>query len=223
MLTKDDFKKNEKLKDLISDKVKEDCWILYPARYHKVELADQHRIFGVVAIIDENNNYILMNLPVKVKFNFTEVSTLVIDDITYKKLKIEKGTPLFSDKEFVSTKDDTYVMLDDWLINSNNIPFYIDYNELLDVFIKNRRMVGGDLARDIVAISMLISIIARNNKGDFYRMDRKGLNWVGLSNKNESYKNLSSMLGGTYLSQGIDNALLLEDEDKSALSKMMGA
>ena len=215
------YKRNDKLKYLISDKTTEDCWILFPDRYYKVGLADHYRVFGVVAVANAKNEYCLMNLPIKAKFNYTEISVEKIQDIPYKKMHIAKGTPMFVDHDYISTKDDTYIMLNDWLISSNNVPFYVGYDDMLDIFLKNNEMVGGDLAEDIIGISMLISIAARDDKSDFYRLTNKNLKWVGLSNKNESYKNLSSMLVGTYLTQGIDGALLLEEDDKSALSKMM--
>ena len=224
-----EYKKNKKAKRLVSDSLPEDAYVLYPARYLKVGLESDDRVFGVVALSDVNGNYIMLNMPVKVAFNYSSISDEKINDVLYKKMVIKKGTPLFKDKQFIPTLDDTYAMLNDWIISSNNIPFYVGYEDLVKIGFKNYLLEGGGVAQGLFDFSMMVSVIARVKGGkDFYRTkyeysdDDSKFDWVGLSNKNRSYNNLSSMIGpGTYLEQGINAGLNLETDDDSALSKML--
>jgi len=224
-----EYVKSDKIRKLLSDSLSESLYVIYPTRYlnPNIDLADDNLVLGVVAVANEKGEYTTLNMPAKLSFNYVETSDILIDGKEYKKLKIEKGTPLFKDKRYIPTLDDTYNLLNDWFINSNNIPFYVDYSFLLDVMLKSYSIVGGTLAKDIIGISMLISIIGRDKKTNKYYRQTKMTetpNWVGLSDKNLSYKNLSSMiLPGTYLEKGINAGINLEEEDESALGRFQNS
>lgn len=201
----------------------EDLYVLYPSRYHTVELANDTLVFGVVMLVDNNGNYTVINMPVKLSFNYSEVSDLKIDGVGYKKLKINNGTKLMVVNKYIPSQGDTYIIFDDWYIKSNNIPFFVNQDILMDIMIKAYSLAGGSLAEDIVGLAIMNSIIARDKDSKYLRISKEEeVKWVGLSNKVLAYKNLTSMIGpGTYLETGINVGLTLESDNPSGLSKML--
>lgn len=213
---------NSKIRPLLKEVIEEDIFVYYPIRFIFSGLANNKTVLGVVMVSDINGNYTVLNLPVQVEFNSVETNEVDIDGVKFKRMTIEKGGRLFKHNKYIPSLDDTYAMLEDWIIMSNNIPFYIDYQTLLDVQLKSYRLIGGTLGKDILSISILISIIARDKtSNEFYRLKKGELKWVGLSDKNLSYNNLTSMIGpGTNLEKGINAGLNLDIEDNSTLSKV---
>ena len=210
------------IKRLITDNktsfiAKTNLSVLFPSRFMDKslsEISSEIRIFGVFIIFDDSMRYALVNNPVKLLTEPVTISDVTVNDKDYKLLTYIKGSNIISDTRIIPDQGDSFTLLDDWIIRSNNIPFYLGYEDLMNVFIRSSTLTGTPIGQNPQAIGALVSIIARDKTNEFVRVnhDKKQIakmdvDYVGFNNVPRAYKNTMSMLTGNYLDQGMTAAL----------------
>ena len=192
-------------------------FIIFPDRYLKRELALIGReisVFGHFILVDETGNYILINFPAKVTLTPNSIDDITIDDKEYKLLEFNPNSYIIEDTRYIPDNDDIFKLFDDFLIRNNNIPFYMGYEDLLNLFIRAVDITGSKLALNPVGVATLVSIVGRDKDYDFIRIKKNKkdilkskIKWVGLNNVDKAYKNIMSMITGNYLDKGLTAAL----------------
>lgn len=234
------LKRNDKLvfdkltQDSGTIKCKETLYVVFPERYLSVGLATITKtinVFGVIIIVDENNNYALLKITNVIETEPSVIDTVVHakSDKTYTFFKYEKGGSFASRLECLMDKDNIPKILDEWLSKNGNIPFYLSYSDILEVFTASVVVTGSGIAANPVAVATLLSIIARDDNNDFIcaskmtkeQIDNYDITYVGLSNVAKGYKNIMGNLMGNYMAKGMTASLLIDKPNVTDLEKTL--
>ena len=218
------------IKHLITDKktsfiAKKNLSILFPSRFIDKGLSvisNEIKIFGVFIIFDDTMKYAIVNNPVSLLTEPVTISDVTIDDKDYKLLTYISGSKIISDTRIIPDPGDSFTLLDDWIVRSGNIPFYLGYEDIMNVFIRSSSLTGTPIGRNPQAIGALISIIGRDKTNEFIRVNhskkeigKMRIDYVGFNNVARAYKNTISMITGNYLDQGMTAALNTENPSKT--------
>jgi hypothetical protein len=202
---------------------KEDLYIVFPSRFLKVDLASIGRyvITLGVFIITDGKKYKLVNFPAKLTLSPYSIQDIVYEDKSYQVLSFRKGQPIFNTNKYIPSKDDIEILFDDFVIKNNNIPFYIGYIDLLEIFLKGSQITGNSKGSRISEFSALLAIIARDSNNDYIRYHKlkdiknMKIKYVGYSNVASAYKNTFSNLSGAYMDKGITSSLANDNPVKT--------
>ena len=208
--------RNDKIQNKISGKLKEEMYIYYPTRYHAKGFAGDRGIMGLFIISDVKGQYCLVNIPIYLQVNIDEIMDEKIDDVDYKRITVYKGNEIFTHNKYIPTLDIPFDAYEDFYIKSNNVPFYVTYEDIVTFFIRAYEYTGFAMAEDFTAITISTAIVAVDSQGNNYRTDPVGkVSWVGMSDKTDPKNLMSAISAGTYLDKGINGAILMDEHDET--------
>jgi len=211
---------------------KEELYIIFPERFVDVGLATlggSVNLVNIYIIVDKDGNYSRTSLALMT--NYTPVSIDRFNYLEKPQVKLTFGKDSIMTNNMNSVKDESalYDVLDEMLIKGNT-PWYLGYNDLVSIFTEARRYNGSDLGDNLVPISVILSIIARD-KNDTKKLFRYSLknkedsfkeaDFISLSNVFDGYNNNMARLTGNYLQDGITSSLVNEDEMVTPIEKMI--
>jgi len=212
---------------------KEDMLIIFPEKFVDKELTNLDNVsdvFGVVAVLDNNNNYSVLTIPSRFTVEPAEIENIEINEEPYVALHIEAGQPLISNTVMVKNQDVTFPIFDLFMLQGK-IPWYINYEDLLDVFIKLDKYAGSKVGGLVLALEALTAINARDPKNpetEFRMvinseedMRKKPVEWVGLKNIYYSFKSTLSKIAGAYFKQGVIAAIVKPEKETTDLEYVL--
>jgi len=212
---------------------KEKLYILFPSKFVDKDLSildNVCKILGVIAIMDDNNNYAVSTIPGRIDIEPSEIETVDINNELYTMLVIEPGDPLFSDTRIIQNTDMVFNVFE-LLLLQGKVPFYLNYEDLLNVFTNMPRYTGTSVGKDSLVFEILIALSARNpnNLDQQFRMfvkDRKMAMsitpaWVGLRNIYYSYNSTLSKIAGSYFKKGLVASIIKPEKDATVLENIL--
>jgi len=236
-----DFKRNpsvltkhfkEKEKRIVTDK---DMYILVHSKFVDKELTildNVCKVMGILAVVDEDKNYTIMTIPGMYNVEPSGIENIEIDGELYYTLHIEAGDDLISDTTVVKDSNNAYKVFDLFIL-SGKIPFFLEYEDLLDVFANLPKFAGIKLGKDTLPFEVFVAMVARdkNDNTKDYRLiinDRKDLNskkpeWVGLMNIYYSFGSTLSKVAGSYFKTGTLAAIVNKNEKPTKLEQLLKA
>lgn len=205
---------------LLSDKrvvTKKGCVICIPTRFIDRGIATvgvNNSTLGVLAIITTDGKYSVMKVPSRLNIDPTSVSRVMIDNTDYTLFHFTPGSVVFKSTMCVKEDTLTYYMFDEFFMKGN-IPWYIGYDDLGQVFATSEQYAGTNVASNRVAIELCAAHLARlkGKPTEFYRHSlsrgpglKGDLFFIGLNDV--SYAPTSTMykLAGSYMDQGMVSA-----------------
>ena len=214
------FKRNpEVIKNMIKKEgykviALEELYVIFPSKFVDkglTILGNISEVFGVIAVVDKDYNYGLYTIPARIDIEPSSIEEIEIDGVIYVKLTIEKHQLLFSSTKIVKNADITYPLFD-LLIMQGKVPFYLEYEDLLEVFTNLPKYAGTKVGSHYLPIEIVISIIARDSKNPdieyrWTKGDKKPM-WIGLTNIYYSYKSTLAKIAGNYFKQGVIAAVV---------------
>ncbi len=205
----------------------DNLYIIFPTRFLNKNLAyieNTVKLIGIFIIIDDDNNYALTNIPNFMTVEPNSISNIQIDGKDYIRLKFQRDSVILSNSKLVMNDDFVFNIFEDFFINGN-IPFYLNYEDLLSFFLNARKYANSSVADNPKGIEILISIITRskNNRTKYLRQVltskdelKKDISvYISLSNITEGYHNSISRLTGSYLKEGMVS-VLVDPETKAS-------
>ncbi len=211
----------------------ETLFLIFPKRFLDKNLAyieNKVKLIGIFIIIDENNNYSLTNIPNFLTMEPNSISSITIDDKEYIKLEFKKDSIILSNVNLVMNDDFVFNIFDDFFI-SGNIPFYLNYEDLLSFFLSVRKYANSSIADNPKGIEILISIITRSksDRSKYLRQVLKSKDelkkdiqtYISLSNLTEGYNNSISRLTGSYLKEGMVSVLVDPETKESDINSVL--
>jgi len=210
----------------------DDLYIIFPDRFITVGLASFSReisLFGSF-IVGNDDFYSLVTFPVRFSLSPTSIEDIDYEGKPYKKLLYRKGDVVMASMEGIPIKDDIYLSLSEFIIKSNNKPPYVNYEDLMKLFIRGSELMGVNLGGSIVDIALYVSVIARDSKNRYVREkhSRDEINkmddiaYIGLTDYDKGLTNVASLIsGGAYLNKGLTTALTMEDPPETELGKVL--
>ena len=206
-----------------------DIDIVFPERYITRELAvisSSVRLLGIYAILDRSNNYCIVNNSIVQQLAPYIISDVTVNGVVYKKCSFEANTPFLLNNNLIVTDSFLYDIFEEFL-SKGNVPWYLDYNDLADIFANTERFNGKSVGNDPIALEILTSVVAKSSVGKDipYRLVKnKKLvkpEYIGLNDMRFAFDNTGSRLVGSYFSDGITTSIVDPETKTSEQTKIL--
>jgi len=209
----------------------DDLRIVFPDRYIDKSLAvlgSTVNVIAMVAILDNSDNYGVMLTPITMTVTPNAIEDIMIDGKLYKTLLFNKGDVIVPNTVMVKNADFMYNLFDEFFVKGN-VPWYISYDMLSDIFIESKKYANSSIGNDIVAFEILAATIARSvkDKHKQYRQtikstkDKAPVYYVGLNNVYYSYVNTGAKLIGNYYGSAVTGAVVDKEKESTELVDML--
>lgn len=173
VLSSKEFKRNP---DIINKKIietpdsflaGEDLSIIFPKRWldnaaYLANIGINISIVGILCVIDEDLNYSITKIPTRIITNPNRITDLRIDDIDYKEMHYSRGEQLICNRDIVKDNGDIFTLFSEFYFKAN-IPWFIDYKELDDIFINADKYAGSKVGENRMAIELMTSVVAKDS------------------------------------------------------------
>lgn len=214
---------------------KKELSIHIPTRFIDLGMATlgvSNSTLGFIALVSADKRYGVMRIPSIVRLGPARISRAMIDNRDYTILSYGVGEVVFEATGCVKTSKMVYYIFDELFMNGN-VPWYIQYDDMVCAFSGAQRFAGTRVASNQVAVSILASHLARNpeNKTLFYRhliRDRKDLNklpvtYIGLGNVQYAPTTTMYRLAGSYMEDAMVTALNNPSDRSDGVEKVLRA
>ena len=210
-----------------------DMRILFPDRYVARDLAilgSTVSVISMVAILDSKNNYGVLLTPITMVVSPSNIEDMIIDGKLYKVLVFEAGDIVVPNTLMVMNEDFMYSIFDEFYVKGN-IPWFISYDMLSDLFTESKKYAGSSIGNDIVAFEILTATIARSTKDKYIQhrqiikspADKSAVEYVGLNNVFYSYVNTGAKIIGSYYGTGVTAAAVVPEKESTKLVDLLRA
>ena len=209
-----------------SIKTKGKLYVVFPMRFDKIgymHITGQVETIGIGLVIDENKNAQILLRPNKVLVDSSAIEYQKVNNKDYIVLTVKPKDALLVHNELIVSADVIGVLFTNFFILSNNIPYFLRYEDVLNIFI--RAVEDGDvMGKHPNDLSVLLSLIGKGSDNKDYRFNPhtppNGLEWFGLSDIAGSINTPVSLLSGGYIKTGLTKLVqagVLEESDMEAL------
>jgi hypothetical protein len=205
----------------------EDISILFPEYYISSKLSiitETVKVIGVIAILDEHDNYAVINIPIYLNIMPYDIEDVDIDGISYKSCKFNQGDVVMADNRAMKDGEVLFSILNLFYMNGK-VPWYISYEDASDFIVTSKVYTGSNIGNNILPLEILASIISydRKNSEFFYRLGKHTAApiYKGLNNQFHAFDNTTSKLVGAYFSDGVITSLVDESKETTNIEEII--
>ncbi len=232
-----DFKKNDKLlKSKLKDSkesilVNETLYVYYPKRFediHIATIATNVKMVSIFILADAKNNYAFINIPLIVDINPSSIEDVMVGDALYTKLTLNKNDALISNKKVIKDGSFIFTLYDEFIVKGK-VPFYMEYESLVDLFLSSGKFNGAKIGDNPSGIEAMVSVIARDKKDlnkfirtsslDLNKLTNTDIAFIGLTDVNHGLSTNIAKLTGAYLNDGITSILVNDNLIETEIEK----
>ena len=207
--------------------------IMFASRYinRKLAILDHNiQLLSLYALINNKNEYALVSAPIFQTVTPYTISDTVVDDTVYKVFYFNKGGVIIPNNKLIIRDNFMYDIFDEFFVQGN-VPWYLNYDDLSNIFIESKKYANSNIGSDPLAFEILSSIVTRSSKDKkvYYRhLITSGDNkikpdYVGLNNPYYSFDNTGAKLIGSRFGAGLNVALVEPEKKTSATSQILRA
>lgn len=207
------------------------CKIHVPERFTAKKLAvigSEVFVFGFFPIIVNDEYYCVNNTIAMMRICPSSTERVIVDGNPYFEFSFEPGDKVFYTTALVVTDTLTYYMYDEF-VAKGNIPWYMDYFDIVNMFETAVEHAGVNLGSRSV-IEIIISTITRDPL-DMTRLYRHVLQSFEYAQQNPpivipfrsvvwNTSDTTSKLNGAFFSEGINSALVNESESVEMIEEL---
>ncbi len=207
--------------------------VIFPTRFINRKLAymgDTVNVLGIFAIVDENNNYAIMNIPAMIELTPSMSNEINIEDDPYMLLEFNQYDVFSNNTKLLQEDGFIYDLFDDFFIQGN-IPWYLDYEDLSNILVLSQKYAGSRIGSNPLGLEILTSIAARvsSDKTIFYRTLSKDMekmkkdkpSYVALQNIYYTFSSTLAKTSGSYYKDGIVSAIVNKEKKKNKLEVIL--
>lgn len=214
-------------KDVVT--VTADLEVYFPERYITRELAfldTDVRVISLYCIKDKQDNYAITRAPIFVRLTPSNIEEIKLEDSlkNYRVLTFPKGTVYTPNVNCIVRDNFVYNLFDEFYLKGN-IPFYLEYTDLPEIFAEAKAYTNTGIGEDLLAYEFISSVVTRvkKDKTKYIRhsKDKHDTVYVGLNDIYFSYNNTGAKLFGNYLTYGINSAIIDKEEKTSDSTKLL--
>lgn len=215
--------------------VKKDITVLFPSRYvnkHLAYMGDTVNVLAIFAIVDDNGNYAIMNIPAMIELSPIMTNEVDINDDSYMALEFTENDVFTHNINLLQQDGFIYDLFDDFFIQGN-IPWYLDYEDLSNILVLSQKYAGSRIGNNPLGLEILTSIAARirSDKTVFFRtlsndvtkMNKEKPTYVALQNIYYTFNSTLAKISGSYFKEGITSALVNHEKKKTKLEEIVTA
>lgn len=207
--------------------VTQDIYLMFPLHFIKKGLAyinsDGLRIVGIYALLDMDDNYCIVKDPIFQELQPSNISYCEVNGEEYVIAFFNKDTIFMLNNNLVVSDSFLYDLFDEFFTNGK-IPWYINYEELANLFSDSKQYTNTNIGSDPIIFEVLTSTIARTKKDKtiYYRKSLNSeLSYIGLNDIRYGYNNTGARLIGGYFKEGIINSIVDPETTTSESSKIL--
>lgn len=210
-----------------------DLSVIFPTRFINKRLAymgDTVNVLGIFAIVDNDNNYALMNIPAMIELTPSMSNEINIEDDPYMLLEFNQHDVFTANTRLLQEDGFIYDLFDDFFIQGN-IPWYLGYEDLSNILILSQKYAGSRIGSNPLGLEILTSIAARvsSDKTIFYRTLSKDMekmkkdkpSYVALQNIYYTFSSTLAKTSGSYYKDGIVSAIVNKEKKKNKLEVIL--
>lgn len=231
-LTRNASKVKSNLKELSDGSVVsvKGCKIYVPSRFrdkHLAELGNETYVLGIFMMSVDDKFYAVNNVNAMMRIEPSSINDVVLDGKDYLEFIFEPGDIVFPTTELVQSDKLTYFIFDE-IVAKGNVPTYLDYNDLCNVFSTAQKFAGVKLASTPTILHVLIAKVARDPKDHnvYFRQvtngnDLETVHYIPLRSSTHGATNTTARLLGSYFSDNITSALVNPSEREENIERIL--
>lgn len=207
----------------------EKIYVLFPERYINRELASIAvnfvKVLGIYAIVNDRKEYTVVNTPIYHELLPQSTEVVDIDGKNYVMCGFDKGCVFLSSNDLIIMDSFVYELFAEFFLQGN-IPWYLDYMDIVNIFRQSKQFTNTSLGDDLVTWETLTSLIARysSDKTKYHRQTLdKPYSYVGLNDIRYGYDNTGARIIGGYMKEGIVTAIIDKEKETSDTSRILRA
>ena len=201
--------------------------VIYPDRYNNIGLSilgTTVRVISIFAIIDDDGNYAVSNVPIFIELTPSNVDEISVGNDINKVLYFDEGSVYTENTNLVMDDRFLYDLFNEFYI-SGNIPWFMDYDDVINIFSETRKYADSSLGDNPITMEILAAVLARSKKDKttFYRQTdlKDKADFVGLMNIYFTFDNTVSKLVGSYYSQGVSSAIINKEKEPTKIEEIL--
>jgi hypothetical protein len=187
-----------------------------------VVIGESTYIYGIFAIII-GEEYSVSCIPTLVQINPLSVLEVKRDDEEYVQYVFGENKPIIENTKVVKKELLSYNMFNGFYLNAN-VPWYIEYKDLIKIMDNLFYYGKSNLGNDWVASELMISFVTRyiKDKRIFHRqkLDEE-YTYVDLNNVYYSAISTLNKLAGNYYTESLVSALVQKEKEPTKLENLV--
>lgn len=204
-----------------------------PFRYQEkkfLDISDRVRVLGAYALIVDDKYFAVDSATAMFETSPTKIQEVSVDDEPFFELVYEKGDLLLVSNDVLIDKELVYPISTEFYSNGR-LPWFYNPTELLAIYPNLEEFNGVNLATDMAAYGILLSMMLRD-PNDINRPFRVGIKSkqdlqnkrpviVGMNKVDLIVNGTLAKLSGPYLNANITGALNVESTELSEMEEML--
>lgn len=210
------------MKELPNDKLMalKEVKIMIPVRFAERGLASvglDTQIIGHCVYIVDNKYYAISLTNARFKIKPTTTEKVEVGGDLYYQFTFVAGSTIIEDLQLVKVDTLVYRVYDE-LLSKGNVPWYINYLDLMRIFDSSLKHAGANVGRNREVIELLVSLIARDpkNRTKYYRtainditdVTTKPPIFTPIKSVRDAATNTTNKLIGSYFTDATVSALV---------------
>ena len=217
--------------------VKKETKIYLPLKYRARGLASFGSNTRSVAIfpIVVGNDYSVMKVCANIDLTPTSTRSVVMEDEEFIELTFAAGSMMFKSVSLVQSAVLVYYISDHFL-SKGDIPWFITYSDLSEIFDTAIKHAGTDLNVDPAILEVIAASLSRQTKdrtkylrhalkgqADFEYPDKLagGVSYISLKNIELGATNTTAKLMGNYYVEGVSSALVTKTDRLEGVEELL--
>lgn len=206
-------------KDSIQVGDKENIYIFIPNNYRHINLSlfdDNPMIYGLYALVTESGYYSVANYTAMCSVLPDQMSLFKYNDIVYDVLWFKPGSIIIKTFDLVQKELILYNIFDN-LTFRHNVPWYLNYNDVMKFMISSNHYAGSELGNNLKIIEAVTSVIGkdRDDPKKLYRQSdmSKDPLWGSLMDVSNETLPVFSKYMGPYATTGALGSLVMDNTE----------
>ena len=209
------------------------CRIQVPVRFSEIGLAQlgiETYIFGIYALILNDNSYAVSNVNAMIKIKPSKTITVTIDDKDYHEFYFEANETVIVNVNAVKRDELMYNVFNE-LFFQGKVPWYITYNDLGKIFDTAAYHAGSNVAENYAVIELISSLVARSPKDrtKYFRtivdnemsLKTNKAEFIPLMSVYYAATNTLNKIAGSYFSEGIVSSLVTPTKNVERIERLL--
>lgn len=225
------------MKELPNDKLValKEVRIMIPVRFAERGLASvglDTQIVGHCVYIVEDKYYAISLTNARLKIKPTTTTKVDVLGTPCYQFTFEAGSTIVDDVQLVKVDTLVYRVYDE-MLSKGNVPWYINYLDLMQIFDSSLKHAGANVGRNREVIELLVSMIARDpkNRNKYYRTAIKDINdvvanppiFTPIKSVRDAATNTTNKLIGSYFTDATVSALVSPAERTERIEALLRA
>ena len=193
------------------------CKIYIPEHFKDrflAEIGTYTKIIGLFAIVINDSQYSVCNVNSMVEIKPSSVNKTKFNKENYIEFVFDPGSVVVATLDLVQQDVLLYRIYDE-LFSKGNVPWYINYEDLGNIFDTAQEFAGSHIGKNPEVTQLLVSLISRDpdNREKYYRTfvnnfsDRPPA-FIPLKSVSYAATNTTNKLAGSYFNVGVVSALV---------------